>query len=53
MQRFTQIKFYVQKVKSQLHCDIMMFCINTSLLTQGQIVIIFQIWSDSELAAHL
>ena len=49
--------FSIQKVKGQLHCDITMFCKNTFLDiiqhhnsgTEGEIVTIFHIWSDTEL----
>ena len=49
--------FYTQKVKGQLHCDNIMFCKNTFLAviqhhnsgTEGEIVTIFHIWSDTEL----
>ena len=52
--------FYIQKVKGQLHCDIIMFCKKkqaTFLViiqrhnsgTEGEIVTIFHIWSDTEL----
>jgi len=49
--------FYIQKVKGQLHCDIIMFCKNTFLAiiqhhnseTEGEIVTIFHIWLDTEL----
>ena len=49
--------FYIQKVKGHLHCDIIMFCKNTFQAiiqrhnsgTEGEIVTIFHIWSDTEL----
>ena len=49
--------FNVQKVKGQLHCDIMVFCKTTFLDiiqrhdagTEGEIVTIFHTWSDTEL----
>ena len=58
--------FYIQKVKGQLNCDIIMFCKNTFLTIiqrhnariEGEIVSIFHIWLDTELVtlilgAHL
>ena len=51
------LTFYIQKVKGQLHSDIIMFCKNTYLAfiqhhnlgTGGEIVTIFHIFSDTEL----
>ena len=58
--------FDIQQVKGQLHCDVIMFSKNTFLAivqhhnsgTEGDVVTIFHIWSDTELvtvnlAAHL
>ena len=52
--------FNIQKVKGQLHCDIMMSCQNTFLAiihiiqchrsgTEEEIVTTFHIWLDTEL----
>lgn len=57
---------YIEKVKSRLHCDIIMFCRNTLLVfiqhrnsgTDGKAVSIFHIWLNTGLmtlvlVAHL
>lgn len=51
------MEFYIQKVKGQHHCDVMIFCRNTFLAiiqhhksrTEGEIVTTFHSWLDTKL----